>query len=194
MRDPTLSSTLSGFMTTKSLRICFATLLISAAAAWAGVPAGPARLEGDVKDSKGQPVAGAEVHIKGKDGSQERIVRTDSRGHYGIDKLAVSDYEVVLFVSGQIKASLNNIKVLRDQPTQQNFKLTGQNATNTQKKHTHMVYVPGETGSHLGGRWVEVDDNGNANNASANNLQKANGGAIQSIQNNTTGGMRGGGN
>lgn len=184
-------------MTTKSLRICFSTFLVSAAAAWAAVPAGPGRLEGDVKDSKGQPVAGAEVHIKAKDGSQERIVRTDSRGHYGIDKLAVSDYEVVLFVNRQIKASLNNIKVFGDKPTRQNFALTGQYAANAQKKHTHMVYVPGETGSHLGGRWVEVDDNGDANNASANNLQRANGSAIQSMQNQAGGGGKsamGGGN
>ena|SRR5438477_4600668 len=184
-------------MITKSLQICFASLLISAVAAWASAPVGPARLHGEVKDSKGQPVAGAEVHIKAKDGSQERIVRTDSHGHYGIDRLAVTDYEVVLFVNRQIKASLNNIKVFGDKPTQQNFALTGQYAANAQKKHTHMVYVPADTGSNLGGRWVEVDDNGNANTASANNLQKANGSAIQSLQNQAGGGGKsgtGGGN
>src|SRR6266853_1601701 len=67
-------------MITKSLQICFASLLISAAVAWAAQPVGPARLEGDVKDAKGQPVAGAEVHLRGSDGSGERIVRTGQNG------------------------------------------------------------------------------------------------------------------
>jgi len=142
----------------KSLQICFATFLVSAAVAWAAQPVGPARLEGDVKDAKGQPVAGAEVHLRGNDGSGERIVRTDQNGHYGIGKLPVTDYEVLLFVNGTIKASLNNMKVFSGKPTLQNFKLTGQYAANKVKKHTHMVYVPAETGSNLSGRWVEVDD------------------------------------
>ena len=179
-------------MTIKSLQICFSAFLVSAAMAWAAAPAGPGRLEGNVKDSKGQPVAGAEVHIKAKDGNQERIVKTDSRGHYGIDKLAATDYEIVLFVNRQIKATLNNIKVFGDKPTQQNFALTGQYAVNAQKKHTHMVYVPADTGSHLGGRWVEVDDNGNGT-AGADNVQRTDGSAIRSLQS-QTGGVRGGGN
>ena len=65
-----------------SLRIGFAGLMISAVAAWAA-PVGPATLQGDVKDSKGQSVAGAEVHIQAKDGSNlQKIVRTDANGHY----------------------------------------------------------------------------------------------------------------
>src|SRR6266446_9646039 len=146
-----------------SLRIGFAGLMISATAAWAS-PVGPATLQGDVKDSKLQPVAGAEVHIQAKDGSNlQKIVRTDANGHYVCPKLPQTDYEVVLFVNGAIKASINNTKTSATQPTRLDFKLTGQYATNKPaKKHTHMVYVPAETGSHLSGRWVEVDDNGDS--------------------------------
>src|SRR5438132_6877287 len=158
-------------MFTKSLRIAFAGLTISATAAWAS-PVGPTTLQGDVKDSKGQAVAGAEVHIQAKDGSNlQKIVRTDANGHYAVSKLPNTDYEVLLFVNGSIKASINNTKVFADKPTQLDFKLTGQLAANKAKKRTHMVYVPAETGSHLSGRWVEVDDNGNANTTSANNVQ-----------------------
>jgi hypothetical protein len=113
-------------------------------------------------------VAGAEVHLRGSDGSGERIVRTDQTGHYGIGKLPVTDYEVILFVNGTIKASLKNVKVFSDKPTLQDFKLTGQYAVNKPaKKHTHMVYVPAETGSNLSGRWVEVDDNAGSAAAAA---------------------------
>src|SRR5438105_7800058 len=105
-------------MFTNSLRIGFAGLMICAAAAW-GSPAGPARIQGIVKDSKAQPIAGAEVHIQAKDGSNlQKIVRTDSNGQYGASKLPVTDYEVVLFVNGQIKASISNTKVFSNKQTQ----------------------------------------------------------------------------
>src|SRR5216684_2304887 len=181
-------------MITKSLQICFATFLILAAVAWAAQPVGPARLEGDVKDAKGQPVAGAEVHLRGSDGSDERIVRTDQNGHYGIGKLPVTDYEVLLFVNGTIKASLNNMKVFSGKPTQLDFKLTGQYATNKPvKKHTHMVYVPAETGSNLSGRWVEVDDNaGSSAAATAGTGKLERGGAAMLKQLHMNSGTSGG--
>jgi hypothetical protein len=146
-------------MITKSLKVCFVTLLVSAVAVWASEPAGPARIQGLVTDSASKPIAGAEVHITAKDGSGlEKVVRTDSDGHYGVSKLPVTGYQVVLFVNRQIKASINNTNVFSDKPTQLDFKLTGKLAANTPKKHTHMVYVPSETGSNLSGHWVEVDD------------------------------------
>src|SRR5258707_3479367 len=155
-------------MLTNSLRMGFAGLMISATAAWAS-PVGPATLQGYVKDSKGQAVDGAEVHIQAKDGSNlQKIVRTDATGHYVCPKLPQTDYEVVLFVNGAIKASINNTKTSATVPTQLDFKLTGQVATNKPgKKHTHMVYVPAETGSNLSGRWVEVDDNAGSAAAAA---------------------------
>ena len=180
-------------MFTNSLRIGFAGLIISAVAAWAS-PAGPARIQGIVKDSKAQPIAGAEVHIQAKDGSNlQKIVRTDSNGQYGASKLPVTDYEVVLFVNGQIKASISNTKVFSDKPTQLDFKLTGQYAANKAvKKHTHMVYVPAETGSNLSGHWVEVDDNAGAAAAQSGDVKHLSGEAARSFQRNT--GTTGGGN
>lgn len=179
-------------MNTKSLHVCIATLLVSAVAGWAS-PTGSARLQGIVKDSKGQVVAGAEVHITAKDGSGlQKIVRTDSGGNYGVSKLPVTDYEVVLIVNGQVKASINNTKVLSDKPTQLDFQLKGQFAANQKSKHTHMVYMPAETGSHLGGHWVEVDDNAGAAAAQSGEVKHVSGEAARSFQRNT--GTTGGGN
>src|SRR3982750_1919392 len=108
---------MSALMLTNSLRISLAGLIISAVSAWAS-PTGPARIQGIVKDSKAQPIAGAEVHISAKDGSGfQKIVRTDSTGNFGVSNLPVTDYEVVLFINGQIKASLNNKKVFSNKPT-----------------------------------------------------------------------------
>lgn len=182
-------------MFTNSLRTALAGLMISAVTAWAAQPVGPARLEGDVKDAKDQPVAGAEVHLRGADGSGERIVKTDQNGHYGIGKLPVTDYEVILLVNGTIKASLNNMKVFSYKPTLQNFKLTGQYAANKPaKKHTHMVYVPAETGSNLSGHWVEVDDVAGSAAAAAgtNHIDKGGNAMLRQLQSGS--GTTGGGN
>ena len=169
-------------MISKSLYLCFAIVLVSAVAAWAS-PTGPARMQGVVKDSKGSPVAGAEVHIQAKDGSGlQKIIRTDSDGKFGVSNLPVTDYEVVLFVNGQVKASLTNQHVFGDKPTKLDFKLTGQYASNAQKKHTHMVYVPAETGSNLSGHWVEVDDVSGAGAASTTNAKRLSGDAVRQMQ------------
>jgi len=178
-------------MILKSLHLTVAALVISAVAAWASQPVGPARIQGVVKDSKGQAVAGAEVHITAKDGSGlQKIARTDSGGNFGVSNLPATDYEVVLFVNGKIKASLTNQKVFTNKPTQVDFKLTGQFAANTQKKHTHMVYVPAETGSNLSGRWVEVDDTSGAGTATTGNVKHISGDAVRQMQNGaTTGGQ-----
>jgi uncharacterized surface anchored protein len=179
-------------MIIKSLKVGILALVVSAVGAWAS-PTGPARIQGIVKDSNQKPVAGAEVHIQAKDGSGlQKIVRTDSNGQYGVSNLPVTDYDVVLFVNGQIKVSLNNQKVFSNKPTQMDFKLTGKYAANTQKKHTHMVYVPAETGSNLSGHWVEVDDNVGAAAATSGEAKHLSGAAVQAFQRNT--GTTGGGN
>ena len=181
-------------MTIKSLHTVIATLLVSAVAGWASSPVGPARIQGLVTDSNKKPVAGAEVHISAKDGSGlQKIVRTDSNGQFGVSNLPVTDYEVVLFMGGQIKASLTNQHVFGNKPTQVDFKLTGKYASNTKKKHTHMVYVPAETGSNLSGRWVEVDDQSGAGAAGAESgeVSHLSGAAVRQMTNH---GATGGGN
>jgi hypothetical protein len=67
-----------------------------------------------------------------------------------------------LLVNGAVKASIMNTQTKANQPTLLNFDLkpTSQ-AANTAKGRKHMVWVPNRTGSHIGGNWVEVDDEGN---------------------------------
>jgi hypothetical protein len=61
------------------------------------------------------------------------------------------------------------------------------------KNGKHYVYIPSETGSHLGGRWVEVDENGNADSVGVNNVERAGSEALRRIQSNSgaVGGMSG---
>jgi hypothetical protein len=90
-------------------------------------------------------------------------------------------YRVTLVVNGAVKASIMNTKTKPDQATQLNFDLRPVPAAQVnaaEKKGKHMVWVPPSTGSHMGGRWVEVPDGAaepgtlNVKRASAEQLQR----------------------
>jgi len=162
----------------KSLRIGLIGFVLSVATAWAG----PAAIQGLVKDAKGQAIKGADVRIESKDGKQQfNTVKTDAKGRYISQGLPAGIYRVTLVVNGAVKASITNTKTKADQTTQLNFDLKpvpAAQASAGQKKGKHMVWVPATTGSHIGGSWVEVDDNGSAD-PGALNVQKANAEQLQ---------------
>ena len=129
---------------------------------------GPASIQGFVKDARGEPIKGADVRIESRDGKQVfNTVKTDPKGRYISRGLQQGVYRVTLLVNGAVKASIMNAQTTVDQPTQLNFdfKPTSQ-AGNAGKGGKHMVWVPARTGSHVGGSWVEVDDEGNEHSGS----------------------------
>ena len=162
----------------KSLQIGVVGLLVSAASAWAG----PSSIQGIVKDAKGQPIKGADVRIESRDGKQLfDTVKTDAKGRYISQGLTAGVYRVTLMVNGAMKGSIMNTKTKPDQATQLNFDLkpvaAGQ-ASTAAKSGKHMVWMPPATGSHTGGRWVEVPDGAaepgalNVKTVSAEELQR----------------------
>jgi 5-hydroxyisourate hydrolase-like protein (transthyretin family) len=162
----------------KSLQIGLVGLFICAANVWAG----PANIQGIVKDAQGKPIKNADVRIESRDGKQLfNTVKTDTQGRYISQGLQPGVYRVSLVVKGAVKAAIGNTKTKSDQTTQLNFDLkpvaAGQ-VTTEQKKGKHMVWMPPSTGSHTGGRWVEVDEGGAAA-AGALNVKKANAEQLQ---------------
>ena len=165
----------------KSLQIGLMGFLLCAASAWAG----PSSIQGIVKDAQGKPIKNADVRIESRDGKQVfNTVKTDAKGHYVSQGLQPGVYRVSLVVSGAVKASIMNTKTKASQTTQLNFDLkpvtSGQAATG-QKTGKHMVWMPPSTGSHTGGRWVEVDDNGSAG-AGALNVKRGSAEAVRQQQ------------
>jgi len=155
----------------KSLQIGLVGFLLCAVNAWAG----PASIQGIAKDAKGQPIKGADVRIESRDGKQQfGSVKTDAKGRYISQGLQPGVYRVSLVVNGAVKGSIANTKTRSDQSTVLNFDLkpvaAGQ-ASSEQKKGKHMVWMPPSTGSHTGGRWVEVPDG--AAEPGALNVQRA---------------------
>ena len=163
-------------MFTKSLQICVIGLTICVANAWAS----PTSLEGTVKAPDGRPISNADVRIAAKDGSKfSKAVKTDAKGQYVCSGLAAGTFRVTLVVNGAAKATYNAATKLGES-TKLNFALKAEKGAKA--KATHMVYMPAETGSHLGGRWVEVDENGNAATAGADNVKKSSGEALGAMQ------------
>jgi len=163
----------------KSLQIGLMGFFICAANAWAG----PASIQGIVKDAQGKPIKNADVRVESRDGKQLfNTAKTDSQGRYISQGLQPGVYRVSLVVNGAVKAAINNTKAKPDQATQLNFDLkpatAAQTGTTTAQKKKHMVWVPAGTGTHMGGRWVEVPDGGsepgalNVKRANAEQLQR----------------------
>jgi len=150
---------------------------------WAATSA----IEGIVKDPNGRPLSGVDIRIEAKNQSFSTVVKSDAKGHYLCSALTAGvTYRVNLMVNGVVKASINNVKTKVGDPTQLNFDLRtnkGSQASAAAKKGKHFVWMPSQTGSHTGGRWVEVDDSGQADTAGANNLQTVDGAALKKMQN-----------
>jgi len=146
----------------KSLQMGLAGLVLFVATVWAG----PASIQGIVKDASGRPIKGADVRIESVDGKQLfKTVKTDARGRYVSQGLQLRVYRLTLLVNGAVKGCITNIKTRQDQATELNFdlkRLAAAQATTERKKGNHIVWVGARTGSHLGGNWVEVDEYGKA--------------------------------
>src|SRR5206468_11212552 len=174
----------------KSLRVGFIGMILSVATAWAG----PSAIQGVVKDAKGQVIKGADVRIESRDGKKLfKTVKTDVNGRYVSDGLAAGVYRVTLVVNGAVNASIMNTQTKADQRTQLNFDLkpvSSSQASTGEKKGKHMVWVPSNTGSHIGGRWVEVDEAENADTG-ALNVKRGSAEALRQEQLRTGGGLPG---
>jgi TolB-like protein/tRNA A-37 threonylcarbamoyl transferase component Bud32 len=125
---------------------------------------GLASIQGLVKDAKGEPIKDAGLRIESRDGKQVfSTVKTDAKGRYISQGLQPGVYRVTLLVNDAVKASIKNTQTKANQPTRLNFDFKPPSRSgNITKGRKHLVWVPGRTGSHLGGNWVEVDDEGNA--------------------------------
>ena len=146
-------------------------------------------VEGIVRNGSGRPIVGADVRIEARNGGNwSRRIKSDSNGFYIFDGLTPgATYRVTLVINGTVKASINNV-LAKTGATELNFGLREGSVSGDRtvtKNGKHYVYVPAETGSHLGGRWVEVDENGNADSVGVNNVERVGSEALRRIQSNS---------
>lgn len=162
------------FMIARTVTVVLFALLVLAGSASA---ASTVAFEGFVKDAKGQPIKGAELHITGKDGKMISKNKTDANGHYVSSALAFGTYKVDLFINSALKATLADAKMKPTGATELNFDLR-----DASKKRR--IWVK-ETGTNIG-RWVEVDENGKASASDLPNNSQMSKETLQRIQANQT--------
>ena len=121
--------------------------------------AGEAGLSGIVKNSKGQPVQGAEIRIQGSDANKIGKIHTTANGHYQYPELEAGTYNVTLVVDGVTKASINNVHTKAGETQTLNFEIIKGSRATPYAPGKHYVWVEQQTGTHLGA-WMEVEGDG----------------------------------
>ncbi len=161
-----------------SVSVC---LICLSGSAWAG---NIAVIQGEVNGPDGKGIQGADVHVERKDApGTPRSAKTDRQGAYIFKDLNVGKYSLTANANGMAPTTINNVKARSEGAVRINFNLNqaGAKVAAVRKKATHMVWIPSDTGSNLGGRWVEVDDQGNTE-ASMFHVTKGGAGMIKGIQ------------
>lgn len=121
--------------------------------------AGEAGLSGIVKDSKDQPIQGAEICIQGSDANKIGKVHTKANGHYTYSELEAGQYAVSLVIDGVTRASISNVRTKAGETQTLNFEILKGSRVTPFAPGKHYVWVPQQTGSNLGS-WVEVESDG----------------------------------
>ena len=168
-------------------------LILLAGTAWAASSV----IQGDVKGPDGKPIRDAQITIALKDAKGAvGSTKTDGQGHYVLKNLAMGEYTVSVKANGMAATTATAVKPRAEGPLRLDFNLKkqvggAQAEAPAKKKAKHMVWVPAQTGSNLGGRWVEVDESGTA--AGNERVDTVGSGAVKRIQANS-GVTKGGGN
>jgi hypothetical protein len=133
-----------------SQRTLIISLLRSAFAFSTTLSAQTSSVEGNVTGTDGRPLKGAEIRFEQKARKISPIgSRTDANGHYTA-ALPRGFYKMSLAERSAVKASVT-VKA-----TGLNSRIDFDLRPSAEKKVKHYVWVGGETGTHLPGRWVKA--------------------------------------
>jgi hypothetical protein len=149
-----------------------------------------ATIEADVKGVDGRPARGAEVRIERQDNKTAPVIaKTDGRGRSTATNLEAGTYKLTATVEGGVQSWLI-VKTQAKKPILVEFDMrkTAAVANKGKKKY---VWVAAETGTNVGGRWVEVVDQPETTGPSGRNIETLNGNLLNHPQYRT--GMPGGG-
>lgn len=173
-------------MNSRIAQFTFASLALFATSAFAQSSV----VQGDVTGVDGRAAKGAEVRLQPARAQLPPIVvKADARGRFVANNVPAGAYNILAVGPGGVRSPVQAIKVQANKPLIVAFDLrntAGAKVTAKGKKKTKFVWVPDETGSHLGGHYVEVDDDADTATVerSEQHVDKANGNALRRIQSN----------
>lgn len=115
-------------------------------------------LEGKVFGPDGQPIKGADVRLQNSSAKLEAaLTKTDVRGQYRFLNVAAGTYKVSVSSANVVHKMSPDVKV--DGNKRVDLKINPVNSA-ARTKEKRLVWVPPPTGTHIGGRWKEVDNTG----------------------------------
>ena len=113
-------------------------------------------IEGSVKGSEGRAAAGSQIRLERIDVQQNPIIlTTGSNGRYSAHQIAEGIYNVSVVTGGDQRSHVNNVRMRDNVPVRLEFDLRPSTATKNVKQY---IWVATYTGTHLGGRWVDPDN------------------------------------
>jgi hypothetical protein len=149
-----------------ALILCGAVFALNSAIA--GPKEGPQRVDGVVVNKEGKPVPDAEVRADSTDSAVRFVTRTNADGKYVFASLPEGKYSItVVSQNGHSEARFATVGLTSDngQPIRRFISALpyqvkpdyrgGGSAANVRARY---VWQPGETGSHIGGRWIKAQD------------------------------------
>jgi hypothetical protein len=114
-------------------------------------------IQGAVKGMDGKPLAGAQVKVERTDAKARAInINSDARGNYLANGLPVGTFRVSAYSKTNGK-EIGGITTKSGSPVTVDLNL-GTKSNNKLEKH--YVWQKSETGSEIGGRWVEDNQAG----------------------------------
>ena len=115
-------------------------------------------LEGKVFGTDGQPIKNADIRLESLSPIIEAaLTKTDVRGQYRFRNVAAGKYKVSVSSANVVHKFTPDVTI--DGNKRVNLEISPVNST-PRPKEKHLVWVPPPTGTHIGGRWKEVDDTG----------------------------------
>ena len=132
-------------------------------------------IRGYVKGPDGKLLAGAEVRAERIDAKAPAIVgHTNAKGEYSFTKLANGAYKITAIVN-RVPKSEASIRTSPKGWARVDFDLSSKAKV---ARHKRMVWVAGETGTHIGsGHWEAAEDVNSGTGASA--VQRVDGAALR---------------
>ncbi len=169
-------------ISSRKIGLSLSALFLISGTAWS------AAIQGNVKGPDGKALKGAEVRIERKDKSASAAsVKTDAQGRYEFKNLEAGTYKLLAASNGMAATASDNIKTRNDGAVRVDFNLKTQTVAGAPKKKTHKVWVHADTGTNIGGKWVDVADDeaapvSTSTSPGANNVSKAGNSFIRSAQ------------
>ncbi|MDB6147795.1 MAG: hypothetical protein JWO45_1459 [Spartobacteria bacterium] len=133
-------------------------------------------IEGTVKGSDRKAIKGVKIRIERRDAKGPVIAaKSDTKGRYAVNNLATGAYELTLLVD-KTPIAVGRMWTRLEGGVRVDFEINAKGRAQIRR----YVWLAAETGSHFGGRWVEIDGRGKpepgvnpVDRASGAELQKA---------------------